>query len=102
MSKFVTTKFGRFNVVQDGGKKSFLWECPKCGAFGGMSEAQMDGTVSVVCSGPSGNGGCDYHETHEFGKELVVVMQSRVLTGWIPPFDKTATEPPPDRPACTP
>jgi hypothetical protein len=88
MSKFVTTRFGRFNRVQDGAEKAWLWECPKCGAFGRMSDAQFEGTVSVVCAGPSGNGQCDYHETHEFGKELVVTMQARVLTGWVPPTDE--------------
>jgi hypothetical protein len=79
MSQIVTTQFGRFRHVSLGDDKTaWLWECPKCEQWGGLSEAQWAGTVSVAC-----DCGC-YHETHNFGAELVVVMQARILTGNAP------------------
>lgn len=79
MSHIVTTQFGRFrHVLMDDEKTAWLWECPKCEQWGGLSEAQWAGKVSVVCS-------CGrYHETHAFGRELVIVMQARILTGDTP------------------
>lgn len=75
MSQIVTTQFGRFRHVSLGdGKTSWLWECPKCLQWGGLSDKQQAGTVSVACA-------CGYHETHAFGPELVAVMQARILTG---------------------
>lgn len=79
MSRFVKTEFGRFNIVQANDGRTPLWECPKCGAQGGLSEGQLAGTVSVVCAGPGGNGGCDYHETHRFGPALIAAMQANLL-----------------------
>lgn len=83
MSKIVDTQVGRFRQVSDGDKKWFLWECPKCKSWAGMSDEQWDGKVSVVCSGPQG-GGCRYHETHEFGKELYVATAALHLMGYGP------------------
>jgi hypothetical protein len=79
MSRIVSTQFGRFRQVVGDGKSWFLWECPKCERWGGLSDAQWAGTVSVACD-------CGYHETHAFGPELVAVMQARILTG-DPPTD---------------
>ena len=79
MSEIIDTQFGRWRRVRDGTQKRLLWECPKCQSWGGMSDDQMAGKVSVVCSGPGGHGGCDYHETHEFGKVLVATMQASIL-----------------------
>lgn len=80
MSRYVQTEFGRFNIVQAADGRKPLWECPKCGAPGGLSEDQLAGRVSVICSGPGGNGGCDYHETHAFWAALIAAMQANVLT----------------------
>ena len=88
MSKIVDTIFGRFRHVSDGSRKWFLWECPKCQSWGSMSDDQMNGKVSVVWSGPGGRGGCDYHETHEFGKRLVATMQAAILMGYQPYHDE--------------
>lgn len=77
MSRYVRTEFGRFNIAQYG--RYLLWECPKCGAHGGLSEGQLSGTVSVVCSGHGGHGGCDYHETHPFGPALIAAVQANLL-----------------------
>lgn len=85
MSRITPTKYGRFNHTSSGP----LWECPKCGAWGAMSEDQLNGRVSVVCSGPSGDGSCDYHETHDYGPALIAAMQARLLTDGVP-FDYDA------------
>ena len=79
MSLYVYTEFGRFNIVQTTEGRKPLWECPKCGAHGGLSESQLAGQVSVVCAGPGGKGGCDYHETHRFGPALIAAMQANLL-----------------------
>ena len=79
MSRYVRTEFGRFNIVQ-GHDRKLLWECPKCGAHGTMSDDQMAGRVSVVCSGHAGKGDCDYHETHPFGVAVIAAMQANLLT----------------------
>lgn len=88
MSKIVDTELGRFRQVTDVDKKWFLWECPRCKSWGGLSEEQWNGEVSVVCSGRSGQGDCDYHETHEYGKMLVVSMQAMRLMGYKPYHDE--------------
>lgn len=76
MSQIVTTSLGRFRHVSLGDDKTaWLWECPICQQWGGLSDAQWAGTVSVACD-------CGrYHETHAFGPELVAVMQARILHG---------------------
>lgn len=66
MSQFIDTCFGLFRKVSG---DRWLWRCPRCGAYGCMSDLQMEGKVSVICSGPNANG-CDYHETHAFGEAL--------------------------------
>ncbi len=87
MSQIVTTKFGRFRHVSLGDRRTaWLWECPTCKQWGGLSDAQQAGTVSVACD-------CGYHETHAFGQELVVVMQARILTGDSPIDKEEAQEP---------
>ncbi len=82
MSQIVTTVVGRFNKVAAG----WLWECPKCKSWGSLSSAQFDGIVSVICVGPRGQGGCDYHETHNYGQQLLLTLQTRALFGDAP-FD---------------
>lgn len=86
MSQIVTTQFGRFRRVKlNGRENAWLWECPKCEQWGGLSDGQWAGTISVACD-------CGrYHETHNFGAELVAVMQSRILTG-SPPIDLGSQE----------
>lgn len=77
MSRLVTTKLGRFRAVTDGKRNWWLWECPVCKRWGGLSEPQMDGKVSVHHA--ADNPACTYHETHEFAKELVITVQVRRL-----------------------
>lgn len=88
MSRIVDTEFGRWREVSDGETKRWLWECPKCQAWGGMTDAQMNGEVSVVCSGPGGCGGCDYHETHKFGPFLIATIKASYLMGYRPYHDE--------------
>lgn len=88
MSKIVDTNVGRFRQVTDDKDKWFLWECPNCGSWSGMSDGQLEGKVSVVCSGPNGRGGCDYHATHEFGASLVAAMQAKILMGYKPYYEE--------------
>jgi hypothetical protein len=87
MSKIVDTEVGRFRQVTDGTKSWFLWECPKCGQWGNLSEAQWNAEVSVVCSGPIGKT-CDYHETHRYGSILVASIQAMKLMGYKPYHDE--------------
>lgn len=85
MSEIVTTQFGRCRRVDMGdGQKAWLWECPRCEQWGQLSDDQWAGKVSVQCG--DGQRYCGYHETHDFGGELVAVMQARILTG-APPRD---------------
>ena len=89
MSRIVDTELGRWRLVSNGtGEKNWLWECPKCKSWAGMNDAQMEGKVSVVCSGPGGHGGCDYHETHKFGALLVGSIQAMRLMGYRPYHDE--------------
>lgn len=83
MSQIFDTELGRFRAVSDGKQKWFLWECPKCKSWAGLSDKQWDGKVSVVCSGPPG-GSCTYHETHEYGKTLYSVGMALRLMGHRP------------------
>ena len=86
MSQIVTTKLGRFRRVTP---DAWLWECP-CGQWASLSDDQWNGRVSV----DHASQGCSvsYHETHNFGAELVAVMQARILTGE-PPIDPERQEP---------
>lgn len=87
MSRIVTTKLGRFRAVMDGDNKSWLWECPNCKTWGALSRDQWDGRVSVRCSAPKqyyyplSVHECDYHQTHEFARELVATIQAAILVG---------------------
>jgi hypothetical protein len=82
MSEIITTSVGRFRRVTDGNRKWFLWECPRCLQWSNLSEDQLAGKVSVQCG--DGVKYCGYHETHNFGAELVATMQARVLMGESP------------------
>lgn len=80
MSQIVTTKLGRFRCVNTGQPEhnAWLFECP-CGQWAYLDEDQWAGRVSV----DHASEGCpkNYHETHNYGAELVAVMQARILTG---------------------
>ena len=82
MSKIVDTSVGRFRQVIDGTDKWFLWECPGCKQWAHLSEDQWNGKVSV----DHASQGCagQYHETHNFGAELVHRMQAMRLMGYRP------------------
>lgn len=83
MSEIVSTKVGRFRRVNLGqpDHDAWLWECP-CGQWAYLDEDQWAGRVSVDHAAD----GCakGYHETHNFGAELVATMQARILTGSSP------------------
>lgn len=88
MSKIVTTKLGRFRAVTDGESQWWLWECARCKQeWLSLSVAQMSGEASVLHDhyyGEPAYGAqryCGYHETHEFGKELVVTIQTKAFFG---------------------
>jgi len=84
MSKIVSTKLGRFNCVTDGMNKWWLWECVRCRQeWLPLNENQMNGTASVLhdyyYGDPEHRRYCGYHETHEYGKELVVSIQTKAF-----------------------
>jgi hypothetical protein len=88
MSRIVATKLGRFRAVTDGVNQWWLWECDRCKQeWLPLTGHQMDGRASVLHDfyyGPRAYGGqryCGYHETHEFGKELVATVQTRAFFG---------------------
>jgi hypothetical protein len=69
MTRIVTTNEGqRFRLADDHGTPLWLWEC-KCGEWAPLSEDQWNGRVSV----DHASMGCPlgYHETHNFGRDLV-------------------------------
>lgn len=82
MSQIVTTNLGRFRRVNLNSSQpphdAWLFECP-CGQWAYLDEDQWAGRVSV----DHASEGClkGYHETHNFGAELIAVMQSRILAG---------------------
>jgi hypothetical protein len=81
MSEIITTKVGRFRRVNTGDPAhpdAWLFECP-CGQWAYLDEDQWAGRVSV----DHASDGCPngYHETHNYGAELVATMQARILTG---------------------
>lgn len=82
MSVIVTTKLGRFRLVNTGDQNhpdTWLFECPGCGQWAYLDQDQWAGRISVdhASEGCSGR----YHETHNFSAELVATMQARLLTG---------------------
>lgn len=77
MSEIVTTDLGRFRRVTDGKTKWFLWECPACKQWCGLSEDQWNGRVSVDHAADGCSGA--YHETHNFGAALTAKMQADIL-----------------------
>lgn len=77
MSEIVTTDVGRFRRVTDGKTKWWLWECPSCQQWCGLSEAQWAGAVSVDHAADGCTGA--YHETHNFGAALLATIQARIL-----------------------
>ena len=82
MSQIVETDLGRFRLVRDDGEpnnKWWLWECPQCKQWGGLTDGQWNGTVSVHCE-------CEsfpqrYHQTHQYGAALVAALAAAKLTG---------------------
>lgn len=77
MSQIVTTDLGRFRRVADKDQKRWLWECPKCLMWCNLSDEQWAGKVSVNHDAD----GCPghYHETHNYGAELVAKLAARRL-----------------------
>ncbi len=79
MSQIVITKLGRFRRVNTGEPNhpdTWLWECP-CGQWAYLDEDQWAGRMSV----DHASEGCskNYHETHNFGAELVATIQAAIL-----------------------
>lgn len=80
MSQIVTTQVGRFRHVNTGDDHdAWLFECPGCGQWAYLDADQWAGRVSVDHASDGCKGG--YHETHNYGAELVATMQARILTG---------------------
>ena len=77
-------RFRRVNTGDTGHPDTWLWECP-CGQWAYLDADQWAGRVSV----DHASDGCPkgYHETHNFGAELVARMQARIVTG-DSPLDK--------------
>lgn len=79
MSQIIETKLGRFRRVMQGeaNPDTFLFECPGCKQWAYLDEDQWAGRISVdhAADGCPGR----YHETHEFRKELIVVIGAKVL-----------------------
>ena len=78
MSQIVTTDLGRFRRVSNkAGDKWWLFECPRCQSWLTLSEDQWAGKVSVNHDAH----GCPghYHETQNYGAELLAKLQARAL-----------------------
>jgi hypothetical protein len=83
MSQLVTTKLGRFRRVHLGnGDPAWLLECPGCGGWLTLSEDQFSGRVSADHASDGCTGG--YHETHDYGAELLATMMARREKGESP------------------
>lgn len=72
MSIFVDTPFGKLRKIkgmaetqhpEGGPMSSYMHECPHCKEWGGLSQKQLEGAISIFCKP---KGGCPYHETHDF------------------------------------
>jgi hypothetical protein len=79
VSQIVTTNLGRLRrVTGSSSGAEWLLEIPGCGKWEPLSEDQLAGRLSVnhaaVCP-------CGYHETHEYGAQLVAAMRAANLTG---------------------
>jgi hypothetical protein len=79
MSEIVNSQLGRFRRVTDGKTKWWLWECPRCLTWCSLSERQWNGEISVNHASDGCKG--QYHETHNFGAQLVAAIQANLLTG---------------------
>jgi len=91
MSLLVTTKLGRFRRVQvEKGESRWLLECPGCGSWLTLSDDQWNGRVSA----DHASDGCAgaYHQTHNYGAELLATMQARILTGAQPHDEEPAND----------
>jgi hypothetical protein len=88
MSKIVTTQLGRFRLVEDHGRKSFLFECPECKEWLPMSEEHLNGSqapihfakLDVVDMVTMDYGKiCSYAKKECYGAFLVATMQAKLL-----------------------
>lgn len=86
MSKIVTTELGRFRLVEDHGRKSFLFECPTCKEWLPMSEEHLSGSKAPihfarVDAMPTMTHGrvCSFATKQVYGATLVATMQARLL-----------------------
>lgn len=89
MSKLVTTQFGVFNHVKRDGEFVWMLQCPGCGQHAPLDDDQWNGRISV----DHDSEGCPghYHETHDFAKELQVVLTARLLT-MADPYDAASPD----------
>ena len=85
MSQIVESALGIFRSVTDGTKQWWIWECPCCKEWGGLSDAQWEGKQSVDHA--KDNPYCTYHETHEFGQQLVAAIRANILVLGVPAIE---------------
>jgi hypothetical protein len=64
MSDIVETEFGRLQQFLVDGKPMWFFECPGCGEWGPLGDAELHGRSSI----DHASHGCPagYHETHNF------------------------------------
>lgn len=65
MSDDIETPFGTLRQVERRNRPDvgWMWNCPQCKVWGGLSDAQFEGRVSINCAA---DGRCSFHETHDF------------------------------------
>ena len=69
MSPEYATPLGRVRKIERRNRPDvgWMWECPVCGLWGSLTDAQIEGRVSINCAA---DGRCTYHETHDFRPAL--------------------------------
>jgi hypothetical protein len=89
MSKLVDTELGQFRMVEDGGRKRFLFECPACREMLPMDEDILAGRKPIDHeSRLQPTTYCRFQGTREFGKVLITTMQAYILMGYKPYRDE--------------
>jgi hypothetical protein len=85
----VDTEFGQFRCVTDGDRRRFLLECGDCGEMLPMSEEILAGIHPVDHESRKIAGTvCSFSGMREFGKTLIVKMQSLIVMGYKPYHDE--------------
>ena len=59
----------RLKTVSLDGRLVVKLQCPGCNVWGEIDQGQLEGRVSVHCYEP--DGGCGFHETHDFRPFLI-------------------------------